>query len=200
MVDSCYICRRTQTDLDHLNEETRTRVYLSYFSEARGQIDEQQRRIAFLRRLRDEESGDPHFRIPAKQVFGDPPAYKKLMPWIDTLIEIVNRGDYPISETATIGNVVEQLLEAEHLSIAKREQGLNEIRAAFASGGRPPFSLEPATIAFPVDWNLPALRTAPSGASAGGPGLLHRTPGETRPTVDVPIFLCSVCRRLLHPP
>jgi len=199
MVDSCYICRRTQTDLDHLNEEIRTRVYLSYFSNARGFIDEQQRRIAFLQRLRDEESGDPHFRINAKQVFGDPPAYKKLMPWIDTLIEIVSLTEYPVSESATIGALVEQLLEVEHQSILKREQGLNELRSAFASGGKPPLSLEAITPAFPVDWNLSEIPFKWRATSPSERELLHRAPGGSKSTVDVPIFLCTICRTLVRP-
>jgi len=89
MEDACYLCGRTQVDLDRLNEEIRTRVYLSYFSNARGQIDDERRTIAFLQRLKDEEGGYPHFRINARQVFGDPKAYEKLMPWIDTLVKIV---------------------------------------------------------------------------------------------------------------
>lgn len=200
MVDSCYICRRTQTDLDHLNEEIRTRVYLSYFSNARSQIDQQQRRIVFLQRLRDEESGDPHFRINAKQVFGDPPAYKKLMPWIDTLIEIANSDESPVPESATIGGLVEQLLNAERLSIAKREQGLNEIRTAFAAGGKPPLTLESVTATFPVEWDLSELPFTWRASSASDRELLHPSLGESKATVEVPIFLCSVCRKLLRPP
>ena len=108
MDDACYLCRRTQLDLDRLNEEIRTRVYLSYFSNLRGQIDEERRKITFLQRLKDEESGDPHFRINAKQVFGDPKAYEKLMPWIDTLIEVVHSRGGAVDDKHSI--VVPRLL------------------------------------------------------------------------------------------
>jgi hypothetical protein len=198
MVDACYICRRTQVDLDHLNEEIRARVYLSYFSNARGQIDEQRRRINFLQRLQDEESADAHFRINARQVFGDPMAYKKLMPWIDTLMEIANTGDRRSDNTMTIGELVRELLVEERHVIASMEQGLNEIRVGFATGGRSPFTLEVVTHAFPVEWSIAAgspFTWQASQASDREP--LNRPPAGTKPTVDVPIHLCSVCLQLI---
>ena len=195
MVDSCYICRRTQVDLDRLDEEIRTRVYLSYFSNARSQIDEQRRTISFLERLKDEESGDPHFRIGAKQVFADPMAYKKLMPWVDTLQKISeSKSSEP---TGTIGELVASLLTEERRVAAGMEEGLNRIRGAFAAGGNSPISLQAVTYSFPVEW---APVVAPFAWQPSLPGErepLRREPGQPRASVDVPIHLCSVCLRLI---
>ena len=149
MVDSCYICRRTQVDLDHLNEEVRTRAYLSYFSNARSQIEDQSREINFLQRIQDEESGDPHFRINARQVFSDPEAYKKLMPWIETLMDIAKEHEKRPDDPRTIGELVPELLARERHLTAQMEQGLIELRGGFATGGKSPLSLEVVTYAFP---------------------------------------------------
>jgi hypothetical protein len=196
MVEACYICRRTQVELDHLNEEIRTRVYLSYFSNARGQIDEQRRRITFLQRLQDEESGDPHFRINAKQVFGDPVAYKKLMPWIDTLIEIASVGKKPFDDSRTIGELVQELLLEERHIITNMEEGLNEIRGAFATGGKSPLSLETVTYAFPVEWTIARDPLTWHAGQANDREPLRRPSGESKAVVEIPIHLCSVCQKI----
>jgi hypothetical protein len=197
MDDACYICRRTQTDLDHLNEEIRARVYLSYFSNARGQIDEQRRRITFLQRLKDEESADPHFRISALQVFGDPAAYKKLMPWIDTLMEIARPGGTPSDVRGTIGELVEALLAQERGKVSRMEEGLNQIRGGFATGGRSPFSLQVVTRAFPVEWSVDGHLVAWRAGSATDREPLQRPPGGSKSAVEVPLHICSVCQQLL---
>jgi len=196
MVDSCYICGRTQVDLDRLNEEIRARVYLSYFSNLRGQIDEQQRKITFLQRLKDEESGDPHFRIGAPQVFADPAAYQKLMPWIDTLLEIAKPAVPRGEPRGTIGELVEALLARERAQIAKLEDGLNRIRAAFSSATRSPLALHETTRPFPVDWPGDDVAAAwrPSQPNEREP--LERPAGSTKPTIAVRLHLCSVCREL----
>jgi hypothetical protein len=196
MVDSCFICRRTQADLDHLNEEIRTRVYLSYFSNARGQIDEQHRKITFLQRLEDEESADPHFRINAKQVFGDPMAYKKLMPWVDTLIEIVNSEEKRPDDSRTIGEVVRGSLAEERHIAAKMEQGLMEIRDGFVSGGKSPLSLEVVTQSFPVEWTMAGSPFVWRASQASEREPLRREPGATKAIVEIPIHLCSICQKL----
>jgi len=196
MVNSCYICRRTQADLDRLNEEVRARVYFSYFSNARNQVDEQQRRFAFLQRLKDEEGGDPHFRINAQQVFGDPKAYEKLMPWVGTLMEIANAAELRSDDTRTIGRLVEELLEEEHRLASKMEQGLNQLRAEFASGGKFPIILESVTYAFPVEWSVDGYPFTWNAREANDREPLRRPPGESRATVEVPLHLCSVCRKL----
>lgn len=196
MVDSCYICRRTQVDLDHLNEEIRTRVYLSYFSNARGQIDEQRRKITFLQRLKDEESGDPHFRINARQVFGDPAAYKKLMPWIDTLMDIASSAGKPTENTATIGNLVDELLVAEHRTTSQMEEGLNELRNGFATGGKSPLSLHTVNLDFPVGWTIVGFPFTwrPSQPSDREP--LRRSSSGSNATVEIPVHLCSICQKV----
>jgi hypothetical protein len=196
MEDSCYICRRTRVDLDRLNEEIRTRVYLSYFSNARSQIDEQRRKITFLQRLKDEESGDPHFRINAKQVFEDPLAYKKLMPWIETLMETANAGGQRRVESVTIGELVDALLREERQVTTKMEEGLNQIRGGFATGSGSPYLLETVTQTFPVEWSVDAypfrwhsnqpIEREPLGRSADG----------AKATVEIQLHICSVCRRL----
>jgi len=197
MVDSCYICRRTLVDLDRLNEEVRTRVYLSYFSNARNQIDDQRRKIAFLQRLKDEESGDPHFRINAKQVFGDPKAYEKLMPWIDTLIQISRDSGQPVPEQQTMAEFVQELLTTEHRAGLQMEEGLDRLRSGFAPGGKLPFALDEVRLTVPVDWTLdgyPSFRWRAGQANDREP--LRRTPGETSAQVEVTLHLCTTCRRL----
>jgi hypothetical protein len=184
-------------DLDRLNEEIRTRVYLSYFSNARAQIDEQRRKITFLQRLKDEESGDPHFRINAKQVFADPAAYKKLMPWIETLMEIAKADERRADDSRTMGELVEQLLAEERRVTTKLEEGLNQIRGGFATGGRLPLVLEPVTQPLPVEWTVDAI---PFKWHAGQPSdrePLRREPGGARPTVDVQLHLCTLCQKLV---
>lgn len=196
MVESCFLCRRTQSDLDHLNEEIRARVYLSYFSSARGQIDEQQRQHTFLQRLKDEESGDAHFRINAKQVFGDPKAYEKLMPWIDTLIDIARTTPLPPDDGRTIAQLVEDLLREQHRAATQMEQALGQLRSGFATGSRSPLTLEVVRLTFPVDWNVDGLPFTWKSSPASDREPLHHDPGEGRTSVEVPVSLCSVCRKL----
>ncbi|MGP8077060.1 MAG: hypothetical protein ACLQD8_08375 [Thermoplasmata archaeon] len=200
MDDACYLCRRTQVDLDRLNEEIRTRVYLSYFSNARGQLDEQRRRITFLQRLKDEESGDPHFRISARQVFGDPMAYKKLMPWIETLMEIANAIEMKPDDAGTIGALVDRLLAEQHGIALKMEEGLNRIRGGFAASGHSPLSLEVVTHSFPVEWSVDgdpfAWRANPSSDREP----LRRLPGASKSTVEVQLHVCSACQKITAKP
>lgn len=196
MEDSCYICRRTQTDLDRLNEEVRTRVYLSYFSNARAQIDDERRKITFLQRLKDEESGDPHFRINAKQVFGDPRAYEKLMPWIDTLIEIVRSGQRRVDESRSIGELVEELLVAERHDASRMEEGLNQIRAGFATGGKFPLHLEKVAYSFPVEWSVEGSGVSWRSSNPDDREPLERAAGEPKSVVEFPVHICTVCREI----
>lgn len=195
MVDSCYICRRTQVDLDRLNEEARTRVYLSYFSNARSQLDDQRRKITFLQRLKDEESGDPHFRINAKQVFGDPKAYEKLMPWIDTLMGIVHDLGHAVPEQRTMAELVNDLLSVEHQTANQMEEGLNDLRSGFASGGKLPYSLEEVHLTVPVDWSVDSslVRWRPSQPNDREP--LLRNSGDARAKIEVTVHLCTMCRQ-----
>ena len=197
MVDACYVCRRTQADLDHLNEEIRTRVYLSYFSNIRAQLDERQRQIRFLQRLKDEESSDPHFRIGAAQVFGDPQAYEKLMPWIDTLLEIARGAGKPTDAHGTMGELVEKLLAEGRAAAARLEESLNRVRAGFATGGGSPLSLESVTQALPVAWPADLEGIEWLAGRVGDREPLRRSPGEAPPAVEVPLHLCSACRALL---
>jgi hypothetical protein len=200
MEDSCYVCRRTQVDLDRLNEEIRTRVYLSYFSNARNQIDEQRRKITFLQRLKDEESGDPHFRISAQQVFGDPGAYKKLMPWIDQLIEIAHARGKPTEEPKTIGALVEELLAEERRVAPSLEEGLEQIRAGFATAGKHPLSLDTVTYSFPVEWSVAGAPLAWRPGPGNEREPLQRPPGDSKSSVEVQMHLCSACRRIVGRP
>ena len=195
MVDSCYLCKRTQADLDHLIEEIRTRRYLSYFSEARGQMDEQQRKFTFLQRLKEEEGADPHFRINAKQVFGDPMAYKKLMPWIDTLKEIVHTTGATIDARRTIGELVEELLVEERRLATRMEQALNQLRTAFAAGGKSPLSLDAVTLTFSVDWSVEGLPFTWAAVAMQTP---RSTPGASKPFVEISVYLCSICQRIVQ--
>jgi len=200
MVDACYICHRTQADLDRLNEEIRTRVYLAYFANTRSQVDDQRRKISFLQRLKDEESGDPHFRINASQVFGDPPAYEKLMPWIDRLIEIARAQRDAPDEKRTIGELVDHLLAEEKHAGAQLEQSLDQLRSRFATSGKAPVSLTEFTLPFPVEWSL---EDSPAKWRASQPSdlePLRPISGEARSTVDVKVHLCSVCRQLMGTP
>lgn len=196
MNDACYLCRRTQVDLDHLNEEIRTRVYLSYFSQARGQLEQQQVRINFLRRLQEEEGGDAHFRIGVAQVFADPAAYRKLMPWIDTLLTIARAAPSAGGDAGTVGETVGRLLEYERGAAAKMEAGLNQIRAEFARGGRLPLTLESRTLEFPVDWGLDPLPFSWIPDAGGEREPLRRLPAGSGASVEVPIKICSVCARI----
>jgi hypothetical protein len=197
MVDACYVCRRTQVDLDRLNEEIRTRTYLSYFSNVRGQIDEQRHKVTFLQRLKDEESGDPHFRIGAAQVFADPGAYRKLMPWIETLMEIARPPGSAGEVRGTIGEMVERLLDEQRNQTARMEEGLNHLRTEFAGGGHAPLSLQPVVRAFPVGWSLEGhgITWRPNSATETEP--LRPAVGNTNPTIDVTLHVCTGCQRLL---
>jgi len=197
MVDSCYICRRTQVDLDHLNEEVRTRAYLSYFSNARSQIEDQSRKINFLQRIQDEEGGDAHFRISARQVFGDPDAYKKLMPWVETLTEIAKEAEERPDDPRTIGELVRDLLAQERHRTAQMEQGLMELRGGFATGAKSPLSLEPVTCAFPVEWTIAGSPFAWRGSQASDREPLRRDSEGSRALIDIPIHLCSICRKIV---
>ncbi|MGA7476798.1 MAG: hypothetical protein WBW47_06220 [Thermoplasmata archaeon] len=197
MDDSCYICGRTQVDLDRLNEEIRTKVYLSYFSNARSQIDEQRRRINFLQRLKDEESGDPHFRINARQVFGDPTAYKKLMPWIDQLMEIAKTGEKRAEDPRSMGELIEDLLAEERRITTKLEDGLNQIRGGFATGGKLPLTLERVTHRLPVEWSVDGAPIKWHASHAGDREPLQREPGASRASVEVPLHLCTLCEKIL---
>jgi hypothetical protein len=197
MVDACYVCRRTQVDLDRLNEEIRTRAYLSYFSNVRGQIDEQRRRLTFLQRLKDEESGDPHFRIGAAQVFADPGAYQKLMPWVDTLIEIARPPGSSGEVTGTIGETVDRLLSDQRGLTTRMEEGLNHLRGEFAGGGHSPLLLETFVRPFPVEWSVQGHGVVWHSAVAGEREPLRAAAGGANTTVDVTLHLCSVCRQLL---
>jgi hypothetical protein len=196
MEDACYICHRTQTDLDRFNEEIRTRVYLAYFANTRSQVDDQRRKISFLQRLKDEESGDPHFRINAAQVFGDPPAYEKLMPWIDRLIEIVRARGGPVDEKCTIGELVDHLLLDEKHLAAQLEEGLDQLRTRFATSGKVPVSLTEYTLPIPVEWSVEGSVSKWHASQPSDTEPLRHVPGEARSVVDVKVHLCSVCRQL----
>jgi hypothetical protein len=184
-------------DLDRMNEEIRTKVYLSYFSNARGQVDEQRRRSTFLKQLKDEEGFDPHFRIKAKQVFEDPQAYKKLMPWIDRLMEIASTLDVRPDENATIGEVVDKLLAEVRQATAKMDEGMNRLGGAFATGGKTPLSLEMVNLTFPVEWLSEGYPFKWRGSDASDREPLQRKPGSSKPTVDMQFHVCSVCRMML---
>ncbi|HTT44742.1 MAG TPA: hypothetical protein VMH38_01840 [Thermoplasmata archaeon] len=198
MDDACYFCRRTQVDLDRMNEEIRTRVYLSYFSNLRAQIDDQHRRITFLQRLKDEESSDPHFRINAKQVFGDPKAYEKLMPWIDSLVEISRATGRSVDEKRTMGELVEEYLAEERRLAAELERGLERLRGGFTVGDKQPLRLESVTYSFPVEWSLEGFPARWKASQPGDREPLRHPPGQSRPTVDLPVHVCSVCRKILE--
>lgn len=199
MVDSCYFCRRTQSDLDRLNEEVRAKVYLSYFTNLRGQIDDEQRKIAFLQRLKDEEGGDPHFRIGAPQVFGDPGAYKKLMPWVDTLMEIAGAGAPRGELRGTIGELVETLLAQGHVRATELEAAMERMRAAFTSGTHSPLSLHEMTHTFPVEWPVGHVSSTWRSAQPGETEPLRREPGTPGALVDIRLHVCSICRKLTEP-
>lgn len=197
MDDACYLCRRTQADLDRLNEETRTRVYLAYFTNARGQLDDLRRRIHFLQRLKDEESGDPHFRISAKQVLGDPAAYKKMMPWIDTLTEIAGSVELPADESRTMTDLVVALLAQEHRVAARLEDAVNQMRSDFSSGERSPLVLHSVTLAFPVNWTLDRTVIHWQARPPTEPEPVHEPKPGSPQTVDIAVHLCSVCEKLV---
>ena len=197
MDEACYLCRRTQRDLDHLNEEVRARVYLAYFTHARGLIDEERRRITFLQRLKEDESGDPHFRIGAAQVFGDPGAYQKLMPWIDTLMEIAHGDGKGAEVRGTIGELVETLLADERRRASEMEEGLERLRGGFASGTMAPLRLQKVTRSFPVDWGSDGrpLLWRPAETDEREP--LQSRPGAAARTVEMELQLCTVCQSFL---
>ena len=186
-------------DLDRLNEEIRTRAYLAYFSNVRSQIDEQRRKITFLQRLKDEESGDAHFRISAAQVFADPMAYRKLMPWIETLMEIARPPGGSPEVTGSIGELIERLLAEQRTVTTRLEEGLNHIRGEFASGGHSPLALHTVVRAFPVEWSVEGHGVAWRPNSPGEPEPLRPTSGESKATVDVTLHICTACQRLFVP-
>lgn len=200
MEDACYICHRTRTDVDRLNEEVRTRVYLEYFANTRSQLDQQRRRIVFLQRLKDEESADPHFRINAGQVFGDPPAYEKLMPWIDRLIEIARSQGSTIDEKRTIGELVDYLLVEEKHHAAALEQGLDQLRTRFAATGKPPVTLDEVKLLVPVDWSMEGSTAQWQAHQPNEVEPLQSVPGDARPSVEMTIHICSICRKLTQTP
>jgi hypothetical protein len=199
MEDACYFCRRTQVDLDRLNEETRTRVYLAYFTNARAQIDELRRKITFLQRLKEEEGGDPHFRINAKQVLSDPPAYKKMMPWIDTLVEVANSVELPKDDGRTMADLVGALLAVEHRTATNLEDAVNQLRNSFSSGERSPLTLQPLTVSVPVSWSVDrsAIHWRQSSSSDIEP--IHSSPEAPGHFVDLALHVCSLCRRMVRP-
>jgi len=198
MEDACYFCRRTQSDLDRLNEETRTRVYLSYFTNARGQIDDLRRRITFLQRLRDEEGGDPHFRINASQVLGDPAAYKKMMPWVDTLVEIASTVELPRDDSRTMADLVGALLIQERHTAAALEEAVNQLRSGFASGERSPLTLQLVRLTLPVSWPVDRSSIRWKAGPSSEPEPIHSSPERTGHTVDFPIHVCTLCRHLVE--
>jgi hypothetical protein len=200
MVDACYLCRRTQAELDRVNEEVRQRVYLTYFSNARGQLDDQRVALTFLQRLKDEESGDPHFRINAAQVFADPAAYQKLMPWIDTLMAISRAHSRPPNEQRTIGQLVEELLAEERRLAYEVEEGLNELRAGFPPGGKVPLALESVMVRLPVPWSVERAPVPWKSSRPDELEPLRREPGETQASVEVPLHICTACRKLTTRP
>ena len=200
MEDACYICHRTRTDVDRLNEEIRTRVYLEYFANTRSQVDHERRRIAFLQRLKDEESGDPHFRINAGQVFGDPPAYEKLMPWIDRLIEIALSRGSTVDEKRNIGELVDYLLVEEKHHAAALEQSLDQLRTRFTSDGEVPVSLDEVKLLVPVDWSMSGSAAQWRSSQPGDVEPLKSVPGDARPSVEVTIHVCTICQKLTHRP
>ncbi|HKN07526.1 MAG TPA: hypothetical protein VJ021_08035 [Thermoplasmata archaeon] len=184
-------------DLDHLNEEVRTRAYLSYFSNARSQIEDQSRKINFLQRIQDEESGGLHFRINARQVFSDPEAYKKLMPWIETLMDIAKESAQQPDDPRTIGELVPELLARERHLTSQMEQGLIELRGGFATGGKSPLSLEAVTYAFPVEWTIAGSPITWHGSQPSDREPLRRDPEGSKTLIDIPIHLCSICRKII---
>ena len=173
-------------------------MYLSYFSNARSQIDEQRRKIAFLQRLHDEESGDAHFRINAQQVFGDPLAYKKLMPWIETLMEIVAASEKGRQSSGTMADLIKELLVEEHRTTTSMEEGLNHLREGFATGGKSPLSLVAIISAFPVDWTIVGFPFGWIASQANDREPLLRTAGQSKAMVEIPLHICSVCQRIVQ--
>jgi hypothetical protein len=196
MDDACYLCRRTQADLDRLNEETRTRVYLTYFTNARSQIDDLRRRISFLQRLKDEEGGDPHFRINAKQVLADPPAYKKMMPWIETLVEIAHSVELPADDGRAMSDLVGALLAKEHRTASALEDSVNQLRSGFASGERSPLTLELVKLTIPISWTVDRSVIPWKGDSSSEPEPIRDSPEGRGRSVDLPIHLCTLCKKL----
>ncbi|HYB79397.1 MAG TPA: hypothetical protein VEG66_06545 [Thermoplasmata archaeon] len=196
MEDACYICHRTRTDVDRLNEEIRTRVYLEYFTNTRNQVDHERRRIVFLQRLKDEESSDPHFRINAGQVFGDPPAYEKLMPWIDRLIEIAHARGGTAVEKRTIGELVDHLLAEEKQIASALEQGLDQLRGRIATNGKLPISLDEVKLTVPAEWSMDGSPAKWQASQPSDIEPLHPIPGDSRSSVEVTVHLCTICRQL----
>jgi len=199
MEDACYLCRRTQVDLDRLNEEFRTRAYLSYFTNARSQIDDHRRWITFLQRLKDEESGDPHFRINAKQVLSDPPAYKKMMPWIDSLSEIAASVTLSPNDGRTMADLVNDLLAEERRVAGRLEDAVDRLRIGFAKGGNSPLSLREVVRALPVEWTVDPHALAWRPRTVGEPEPLQPSPTGSKPTISITVHLCTVCEQLLGP-
>ena len=199
MDDACYLCRRTQSDLDRLNEELRTHAYLAYFSRARSALDDQRRRLNLLQRLKDEESGDAHFRIPAAQVFGDPPAYEKLMPWIAKLIEIAGSPTTSADLSGTMGDLIDRLLVRERSATVHLEEALNRLRSAIPPASGVPIRLETIGIGLPVPWAVDPSIAPPGPEADGSAGPLRPETGGGRTLIDLPVHLCTVCRELLGP-
>jgi hypothetical protein len=198
MPEACYLCRRTQADLDRLNEEIRSRVYLSYFSNARSQLEELQRKIAFLQRLQDEAGTDPHLRLGATLVLGDQASYQKLLPWLGTLAEIVRSHAPPVALEGSVGELAERLLQEVRTLATGVERSLEEVRTAFSPGSGSPLGLKTVGRAFPVRWARELREFVWRPTLAGDQDPLQRRPDTV--TVEVPVLVCTVCAKLLGIP
>lgn len=196
MEDSCYICRRTRSELDRLNEETRTRVYLQYFTNAHGLLDELNRRTTFLQRLKDEEGGDAHLRINAHQVFADPQAYEKMMPWIGRVMEIAHDSPLVKDSSKSIGELLGGLLAEGHNHARAVEEALDQVRAAFAPGQHAPLALEAVSVVVTAPWVLGEDAYVWRTTEKSGAEPLRRVAGRPRPELPMPIFLCTICRAI----
>jgi len=123
-------------------------------------------------------------------------AYKKLMPWIDTLMEIARPGGKAAEVQGTIGELVEALLAEERAATSRMEVGLNQIRDGFATGGRSPLSLQTVVHPLPVEWSVDGHPFVWRASSANDREPLRRDPGAPKSTVDVPLHICTVCQML----
>ncbi len=198
MADSCYLCRRTQAELDRLNEETRARVYLSYFSNARAQLDDVLQRIGLLERLADEEGGGPYFRQAAGTVFAALDSEANTLPWLRALRNLVPPG--ALDPTGTIEDLVAALIAEHRQRAAALERILADLRSTLASPRKGPLVLEPTNLPVPIDGAGEPGSLVWSSAGGAGPEPLHRSSDGTRARVDLPVHLCTVCRILVDRP